>query len=83
MQKDNKFFEDVAKMASGAAGNLLEMKREMEAALMARFEKTMQNMNLASKDECEALRATVAQLRLEQEALKARLDALEAQKSAN
>ncbi|MFW0777465.1 MAG: accessory factor UbiK family protein [Rickettsiales bacterium] len=81
MQKDNKFFEDIAKIASGAAGSVMEMKNEMEAMVSAHLEKALQNMDLATKEECDALRGMVAKLREEQEELKNRLEALEKQKS--
>ena len=77
MQKDNKFFEDVAKMASGAAGGLLEMKREMTASMHEQLEKLLQNMNLATSEEFETIKAMFAKLSREQEEMKARLEALE------
>jgi BMFP domain-containing protein YqiC len=80
MQKDNKFFDDLAKMASGAAGGLMDAKREMEALATAQFEKLLQNMRLATKEEMGAALAMLAKLRSEQEELKKRLDALEAKK---
>lgn len=82
MQKDNKFFEDIAKVASGAAGGLMDMKREMEAMVGAQLEKLLQKMNLATKEECDTLREMVAKARLEQEELKKRLEQLEKQKSS-
>jgi len=77
MQKDNKFFEDIAKIASGAAGSVMDMKREMEAMIGAQLEKLLQKMNLATKEECDTLRDMVAKLRIEQEEMKKRLEALE------
>ncbi len=78
MQKDNRFFEDVAKMASGAAGGFLEMKREMETMMGQQLEKLMQKMNLATKEEYETLHGMIAKCRAEQEELKKRLEAVEA-----
>lgn len=77
MQKDNKFFEDVAKLASGAAGQFMDMKREIDAMVAIQMEKMMQNMGLATKEECDALREMVSKLRLEQEEIKKRLEKLE------
>jgi BMFP domain-containing protein YqiC len=81
MQKDNRFFDDIAKIASGAAGSIIDMKREIETIVVSKLEKLLQNMNLSTKEECDALRAMVAKYRLEQEAMKARIEALEKQKS--
>ena len=77
MQKDNKFFEDVAKVASGAAGTFMDMKRDMEDTVRHQLEKLLQKMDLATKEECDTLREMVSKLRLEQEELKKRLDAIE------
>lgn len=77
MQKDNKFFEDVAKLASGAAGSFMEMKREMETMVSHQVEKLLQRMNLVTREEFDTVQGMLAKAREEQEALKARLDALE------
>lgn len=77
MMKDNKFFDDMAKMASGAAGSFMEMKREMEGMINVQIEKLLQNMNLPTKEEVQTLHAMLAKSREEQELLKSRLDAVE------
>ena len=77
MQKNNKFFDDMAKMATGAAGGFLDMKRELEAMVSHQLEKLLQKMNFASKEEFETLQAMLAKARSEQEEMKKRLDALE------
>lgn len=83
MQKDNKFFEDMAKITTGAAGALLDMKREMEDMISAQLEKLLRNMNLATKEECDTLREMMSKTRLEQEELKKRVEALENKKPHN
>ncbi len=82
MQKDNKIFEDLAKMTSGAVGTFMDMKREMDAIASAQVEKMLQKMNLATKEECDTLREMVARLRLEQEELKTQLKQLQEQKKS-
>lgn len=77
MQKDNKFFDDLAKMATGAAGGFLEMKREMEAMVSAQLEKLLSRMNLATREEVDTLHGMLAKSRAEQEEMKKRLEALE------
>ena len=77
MQKDSKILDDIAKMATGAAGNLLEMKREMEAAMSHRVENLLQKMQLATKEEFETLHGMISKCRSEQETLLKRLDKLE------
>jgi len=77
MQKDNKIFEDIAKVASGAAGTIMDMKRDIEDMVSHQLEKILQKMNLATKEEFDTLKEMLAKCRMEQEELKKRLDALE------
>ncbi len=77
MQKDNKFFEDIARVATGAAGGFMDMKRELEGMVSAQLEKILQRMNLVTKEEFDTLQAMLAKSRQEQDELKKRLDALE------
>jgi len=77
MQKNNKFFDDMAKVATGAAGGLLDMKREMESMVGNQLEKLLQKMNLVTKEEFDTVQAMLAKARAEQEEIKKRLDALE------
>ncbi|MDE3060046.1 MAG: accessory factor UbiK family protein [Pseudomonadota bacterium] len=79
MQKDNKFFEDMAKLASGAAGSFMDMKREMDAMVARQVEKFLQHMNLVTREEFDAVQGMLAKAREEQEEIKKRLDALESQ----
>jgi BMFP domain-containing protein YqiC len=77
MQKDNKILDDIAKMASSAAGGMLEMKREIEMMISQQLEKLLQKMNLATREEVDTLHGMLAKAREEQEKLKSRLDQLE------
>ncbi len=77
MQKDNKFFDDMAKVASGAAGGLLEMKREAEQMLAFHVEKILQKSSIATREEYDTLLAMITKLREEQDKITKRLDALE------
>jgi len=77
MQKDNKFFDDLARVATSAAGSVLDMKRELESMVSTQLEKLLQKMNLATREEVDTLQAMLAKARSEQDELKKRLDALE------
>lgn len=77
MQKDNKFFDDFAKLAGGAAGGLMDVKREMETMVANQIEKLLQKMNLVTKEEFDTVQGMLAKAREEQEEIKKRLDALE------
>ncbi len=77
MQKDHKIFDDLSRMASGAAGSLLDMKREIEASVQAQVEKVIDRMNLVTREEFDTVKAMAEAARAENEALKARIEALE------
>ena len=77
MQKDNGFFDDIAKAASSTASGLLGMKREIEELISAQLERLLQKMNLSTKEELDTALAMLAKIREEQENMKKRLDALE------
>lgn len=77
MQTTNKLLDDLAKVASGALGVAAGMREEMEQALRQRFARVLGDMDLVSREEFEAVRAMTAKARAEQEALAARVAALE------
>jgi BMFP domain-containing protein YqiC len=77
MQKDNKFFEDMARLASGAAGSFMDMKREFDAMVANQLEKLLQRMNLVTREEFDTAQQMLAKARMEQEEIKKRLAALE------
>lgn len=77
MQKDNKFLDDLARMATGAAGSLLDVKRELEGYVSAQLEKTLVKMKLVTREEHETTQAMLAKAREEQEELKERLQKIE------
>ena len=82
MQTDNRFFDDMAKMAGGALNALTGLKTEMEAMFRQQMEQFMGNLNLVSREEFEAVQALAAKARDEQEALATRLAAVEAELAA-
>jgi len=78
MQSDNRLFDDFAKLLNGAAGTLAGVGREAEAGARARMREWIGGLDFVSRDEFEAVKAMAAAARDEADALKARLDALEA-----
>lgn len=82
MQSQNRFFEDLAKLATGAAGTLAGVGREMENSMRQAFERMVGGLDLVSRDEFDAVKAMAANARVEVEALRARLDALEGRATA-
>lgn len=78
MQSENRFFEDFVKMMNGAAGTLAGMGREAESSARTRAKEWIGGLDFVSRDEFEAVKAMAAAARDEADALRARLDALEA-----
>jgi BMFP domain-containing protein YqiC len=76
-QTSNRFFDDVAKLVTDAAGVAQGMAREVETAVKARAEGFVADMDLVKREDWEVVRDMAAKAREENEALKARIDALE------
>ena len=78
MQSQNRFFDDMARVAAGAVGALAGVRGEVEARLREQFERVLAGMDLVSREEFEAVKAMAAKAREEQEVLLQRIEALEA-----
>jgi BMFP domain-containing protein YqiC len=82
MQSQNRFFDDLARMAAGAAGALTGVRGEVEARFRDQLERVLAGMDLVSREEFEAVKAMAAKAREEQEILRCRIDALETRLAA-
>ncbi|MBV9861515.1 MAG: accessory factor UbiK family protein [Alphaproteobacteria bacterium] len=82
MQSQNRFFDDIARVASGALGAVSGLRGEVEGRLREQLERVLQGMDLVTREEFEAVKAMAAKAREEQEVLLARLAALEARLAA-
>ena len=78
MQSQNRFFDDLARVASGAVGALSGVRGEVEARLRDQLERLLAGMDLVTREEFEAVKAMVAKARDENESLRLRIEALEA-----
>ena len=78
MQSENRLFDDFVKMVNGVAGTMAGMGREAEASAREKMREWMAGMDFVSRDEFDAVKAMAAAAREENEALKARVAALEA-----
>ena len=78
MQSENRLFDDFVKVMNGAAGTLAGMTREAEGAFRDRMRDWIGGLDMISREEFEAVKAIAVAAREENQALKARLDALEA-----
>jgi len=78
MQSENKLFDDFVKMVNGFAGTMAGMGREAESSAREKMREWMAGADFVGRDEFEAVKAMAAAARDENEALKARIVALEA-----
>jgi len=78
-QTTNRFFDDFAKLMTDAAGAAEGMKRETETFMRAQAEKFLRDMNVVAREDFEAVRDMAQKARQENEALAARVAALEAE----
>lgn len=77
MQSNNRIFDDMARVTSGALGTLAGVRREVEAMVRHQIERLLDGMDLVTRDEFETVRAMAEKARAEQEKLEARVATLE------
>jgi BMFP domain-containing protein YqiC len=78
-QTTNRLFDDFAKLMTDAAGAAEGLKKETEAVFRGQAEKFLRDMNVVTREDFEAVREMAQKARQENEALSARIAALEAQ----
>ena len=78
MQSQNKIFDDFAKLLNGIAGTAAGVGREAEAAARSRAKDWVGGLDFVRREEFEVVKAMAVAARDENDALKARLDAIEA-----
>lgn len=76
-QTSNKFFDEMARLMNDAAGAAQGVKREVETVVRGQAERILRDLDLVKREEFEAVKDMARLAREENEALKARIDALE------
>ena len=79
MQSQNRFFDDLARVANGAMGALSGVRSDIESRVRDQLERVLAGMDVVSREEFEAVKAMAAKARAEQEDLQRRVAALESQ----
>jgi len=82
MLGDRRLFDDMARVASGAAGAFGGIRSRMEGELRDQVERLLARMKLVTREEFEVVEALAQKARAEQEILAERLAALEARLAA-
>ncbi len=74
----NRLLDELAKLATDAAGAAQGVRREVETAFRSQAERILNNMDVVQREEFEAVRDMATKARAENKALIARIEALEA-----
>jgi len=77
MQTRNKFFDDMSQLMTNAMGVAQGAKDEAQTAFNSMIERWLADRDFVTREEFDAVRVMAQKAREENEALKARLDALE------
>jgi BMFP domain-containing protein YqiC len=77
-QTTNRFFDEVARLMNDAAGVAQGVRREFETLFRTQAERFLRDLDLVKREDFEAVKDMARLAREENEALKARVDALEA-----
>jgi BMFP domain-containing protein YqiC len=82
MQTDNRFLDDLAKVASSALGSVSGVRHEVEVRIQQQLERLLARMNLVPREEFDAMKAVAQAAREAQIKLEARVAVLEARLTA-
>ena len=77
MQTQNALFDEIAKLMTEAAGAADGVRREAETVMRSRLQGLLADMDLVTREEFDAVKDMARLAREENEALRARLEALE------
>ncbi len=78
VQTTNRFFDDVARLMNDAAGAAQGVRREVETLFRSQAERVLRELDVVRREDFEAVKDMARIAREENEALKARVVALEA-----
>jgi BMFP domain-containing protein YqiC len=78
MQTRNKVLDDISQLMTNAMGVAQGAKAEAETAMSSLVDRWLADRDFVTREEFDAVRAMAQKAREENEALKARLDAMEA-----
>lgn len=78
VQTTNRFFDEVARLMNDAAGVAQGVRREFEALFRSQAERILRDLDVVQREEFEAVKDMARLAREKNEALEARIAALEA-----
>ena len=77
-QTSNRFFDEIARLMNDAAGVASGVRREFDTLFRAQAERWLRELDLVQREEFEAVKEMARLAREQNEALQARVAALEA-----
>jgi BMFP domain-containing protein YqiC len=77
-QTSSRFFDEMARLMNDAAGVAQGVRREFDTLFRTQAERVLRELDVVQREEFEAAKEMARLAREENEALKARIDALEA-----
>ncbi len=77
MQTRNKFFDDMSQLMTNAMGVAQGARTEAENTMKSLMDRWLADRDFVTRDEFDAVRAMAQKAREENEALKARIEAME------
>ena len=77
-QTSNRFFDEMARLMNDAAGVAQGVRREFDTLLRSQAERILRDLDVVKREEFEAVKDMACLAREENDALKARIAALEA-----
>jgi BMFP domain-containing protein YqiC len=78
----NRILDDIARLATDAAGAAQGVRREVETVVKTQIERLLRDLDVVTREEFEAVREMAVLARDENERLAARIAALEAKLAA-
>ena len=81
-QTSNRFFDEIGRLMNDATGVAQGMRREFDTLFRTQAERMLRELDVVTREDFEAVREMAQLAREENEALKARIAALEARLGA-
>jgi BMFP domain-containing protein YqiC len=78
VQTTNRIFDEMARLMNDAAGVASGVRREFDTVFRTQAERILRDLDVVQREEFEAVKEMARLAREENEALKARIEALEA-----
>lgn len=74
---NSRFFDELAKLMTNAAGAAQGVRKEVDTLVQGQVERVLNSLNVVKREEFDVVRDMAEKARMENEALAARLAALE------